>query len=651
MFYLKLAWNNLKKSKEVVAPFLLASTVLFVLSCIVSIILFSPITTNMSYGKILLTMAMVILNIFTLIMEIYSYNFYLKQRNREFGLYNILGMNKSQIGLVSSIELLIIFGLTIILGSLFSFIFSKLFYLIFVNLSHMNQLSLPFNSKGYIITSFLFLGFFVILELVGLLKIKKTSPLLLFQDHQHGELEPKGNILFAFLAILSIGIGYYLSLSSEKIAALAVLYRFFIAVVFVIIGTYLFYISFVSWYLKRKKANKRYYYKPEHFISTSQLIFRMKQNALGLANITLLACMAFVAIATTTALYTNTEDAIDKLFPKNTSIEFVSENETVAKKQLNDFVLKPLQLSQTDYIESTSTMLAFPGAKGSKLQVTAKDLNQPIPTKTSYTYLIHSKEFEKFGNKAPKLSKNQVAYFTQKGDSQLKSISVLGKTYQVVKNFKKVVYPDVTNTYYPSLIIVKDQTVFNQIVELVNTEQKYKIRPNYKVYAELNQKQLNQILDKSGNISNTKEFIAHVDQKNRFKDESYTLFGGFLFTGFLLGLTFIMGAALIIYYKQYTEGHQDKKSYKILQEVGMSQKQVKKTINSQILLVFFMPIIMSIIHFSVALVMIKQMLLLFGVTNTSLIYTVCASTIAIIIAIYFIIYSITSRTYYKIIER
>ncbi len=651
MFYLKLAWNNLKKSKEVVAPFLLASTVLFVLSCIVSIILFSPITTNMSYGKILLTMAMVILNIFTLIMEIYSYNFYLKQRNREFGLYNILGMNKSQIGLVSSIELLIIFGLTIILGSLFSFIFSKLFYLIFVNLSHMNQLSLPFNSKGYIITSFLFLGFFVILELVGLLKIKKTSPLLLFQDHQHGELEPKGNILFAFLAILSIGIGYYLSLSSEKIAALAVLYRFFIAVNFVIIGTYLFYISFVSWYLKRKKANKRYYYKPEHFISTSQLIFRMKQNALGLANITLLACMAFVAIATTTALYTNTEDAIDKLFPKNTSIEFVSENESVAKKQLNDFVLKPLQLSQTDYIESTSTMLAFPGAKGSKLQVTAKDLNQPIPTKTSYTYLIHSKEFEKFGNKAPKLSKNQVAYFTQKGDSQLKSISVLGKTYQVVKNFKKVVYPDVTNTYYPSLIIVKDQTVFNQIVELVNTEQKYKIRPNYKVYADLNQKQLNQILDKSGNISNTKEFIAHVDQKNRFKDESYTLFGGFLFTGFLLGLTFIMGAALIIYYKQYTEGHQDKKSYKILQEVGMSQKQVKKTINSQILLVFFMPIIMSIIHFSVALVMIKQMLLLFGVTNTSLIYNVCASTIAIIIAIYFIIYSITSRTYYKIIER
>ncbi|AEF25197.1 transporter permease protein [Streptococcus parauberis KCTC 11537] len=436
MFYLKLAWNNLKKSKEVVAPFLLASTVLFVLSCIVSIILFSPITTNMSYGKILLTMAMVILNIFTLIMEIYSYNFYLKQRNREFGLYNILGMNKSQIGLVSSIELLIIFGLTIILGSLFSFIFSKLFYLIFVNLSHMNQLSLPFNSKGYIITSFLFLGFFVILELVGLLKIKKTSPLLLFQDHQHGELEPKGNILFAFLAILSIGIGYYLSLSSEKIAALAVLYRFFIAVVFVIIGTYLFYISFVSWYLKRKKANKRYYYKPEHFISTSQLIFRMKQNALGLANITLLACMAFVAIATTTALYTNTEDAIDKLFPKNTSIEFVSENESVAKKQLNDFVLKPLQLSQTDYIESTSTMLAFPGAKGSKLQVTAKDLNQPIPTKTSYTYLIHSKEFEKFGNKAPKLSKNQVAYFTQKGDSQLKSISVLGKTYQVVKILK-----------------------------------------------------------------------------------------------------------------------------------------------------------------------------------------------------------------------
>lgn len=651
MFYLKLAWNNLKKSKEVVAPFLLASTVLFVLSAIVSIILFSPISSDMSYGKTLLTLSMVILNIFTLIMEIYSYNFYLKQKSREFGLYNILGMNKKHVGLVASIELVIILVFTVLLGSIFSYIFSKLFYLIFVNLSHLKQLTLPFDMKGYLVSTLLFIIFFLVLEIVGLLKIRKTSPLLLFQDQQQGELEPKGNIIFAFLSLLSIGFGYYLSISSAKIAALAVLFRFFIAVICVIIGTYLFYISFMTWYLKGKKANKNYFYKPQHFVSTSQLIFRMKQNALGLANITLLACMAFVAIATSTALYTNTESSIDKLFPKNTQFDFASEKAEEAKKNFQNYVQKPLHLDKEDYIDSNTLMVGMPGAKGREIKVTAESLNYPNPTKTSYTYILTIEDFEKFGNKIPNLNSNQVAYFTQKGDSQLKSINFLGKKYQVIKNYKKVYYPDLTNTYYPSLIVVKDQKVLNQLLKTANSKLADQLSVQYNVFADIKESQLHQITDKTGNLSDGDKFLAQVVPKESFRDESYNLFGGFLFTGFLLGLTFIMGAALIIYYKQYTEGHQDKKSYQILQEVGMSKKQVKKTINSQILLVFFMPITMAIIHFCLALVMIKQMLLLFGVTDTHLIYMVCAATIAVIIVIYFFIYSITSRTYYKIIER
>lgn len=278
MFYLKLAWNNLRKSKATVAPFLLASTVLYTFLAIVFLILLSPMTKSMSYGNSLLGLAIVVLIIFSIVMEIYSYNFLLKQRSREFGLYNILGMTKKQVGLVSTIELIILFFLTIVGGSVFSAIFSHLFYLIFVNLVHYNHLQLDINVLAFVFNSGIFAAIFIILEFVALRTIKKSSPLSLFQTASKGEKEPKGNLLLALLSVIFIGAGYYLSLSSTKIAALAVLYRFFIAVVFVIIGTYLFYISFMTWYLKRKKADKIYYYKPEHFITTSQMIFRMKEN-------------------------------------------------------------------------------------------------------------------------------------------------------------------------------------------------------------------------------------------------------------------------------------------------------------------------------------------------------------------------------------
>lgn len=242
-------------------------------------------------------------------------------------------MTKKQVGLVSTIELIILFFLTIVGGSVFSAIFSHLFYLIFVNLVHYNHLQLDINVLAFVFNSGIFAAIFIILEFVALRTIKKSSPLSLFQTASKGEKEPKGNLLLALLSVIFIGAGYYLSLSSTKIAALAVLYRFFIAVVFVIIGTYLFYISFMTWYLKRKKADKIYYYKPEHFITTSQMIFRMKENALGLANITLLAVMAFVSIATTTALYNNSNDMTNKLFPKNTNFDFLVQ---IEKQQRNN---------------------------------------------------------------------------------------------------------------------------------------------------------------------------------------------------------------------------------------------------------------------------------------------------------------------------
>ncbi|HEL0659396.1 TPA: ABC transporter permease [Streptococcus equi subsp. zooepidemicus] len=651
MFYLKLAWNNLRKSLSVTAPFLLASTVLYMLNCIVLIIMMSPISESMRHGIMLLGLAIFVLIIFATIMEIYSYNFLLKQRSREFGLYNILGMNKKQVGLVSTIELVFMYLGTVVVGSILSAIFSHVFYLIFANLVGAVHLELQINPVAFIYTTLIFAAIFGLLEVVGLIKIRKTSPLMLFRHKEQGEKEPKGNLLLAALSIILLSIGYYISLSSTKLTALDTLYRFFIAVIIVIIGTYLFYISFMTWHLKRRRQNKAYFYQPEHFVSTSQMIFRMKQNAVGLANITLLAVMAFVAIATTTALYANSEAMSNQLFPKNTHINFDNSEIDNQKEVFNRLIIEKTNKPASDFLVYYSNMVSFEVSQKETIVVTKESLLNPSPVTTGYIYLVTQDDFRALGNQLPELKDNQTAFFKQRGDSQLRQLDILGKSYTNVKNLTSVTFPEAANTYNGAVLVVKDMETLKDIQDSIQSINHTGGRASISAYADLTKADLRSISDDKGIISDGDTVIGHIETKEEYLQSTYVLTGGFLFTGFLLGLSFVLGAALIIYYKQYSEGYEDKKSYNILQEVGMSKQQVKKTINSQIVLVFFMPIAMAVLHFCVALVMLKQMLLLFGVLNTSLIYLVSAMTIGVIIVIYFTIYRITSRTYYNIIER
>lgn len=651
MFYLKLAWNNLKNSLSVSAPFLLASTVLYMLNCIVLIILMSPISENMRYGKMLLGLAIVILVLFALIMEVYSYRFLLNQRSREYGLYNMLGMTKKQISWISNLELILMYLVTVGVGSLLSAVFSHLFYLIFVNLIHSPNLTLQFQISAFILTALVFAFIFGFLALVGLVKVKKTSPLMLFRHKEKGEKEPRGNLLLAALSLIALSIGYYISLTSSTLTAFETIIRFFIAVIIVIIGTYLFYISFMTWYLKRRRQNKTYFYQPEHFVSTSQMIFRMKQHAVGLANITILAVMAFVSIATTTALYTNTESLAEQLFPRNSRITFDNPSLTHQDEIFQKLILDKIDKKASDFLIYKDTMISFEISRASKIVVTKKEVMHPNIAKTGFVYLVTQDDFRSLGNQLPQLKTGQTAFFKQKGDSQLKELDLLGYHFENVLNLKTVHFPEAANTYNPGVLVVSDEATLNNIQKTFETVTHYGFEPSITAYANLTKEEIANLLDDKGTISDNGQFIGNVETKEDYLMGTYALSGGFLFTGFLLGFSFILGAALIIYYKQYSEGHEDQKSYKILQEVGMSKEQVKKTINSQILLVFFMPITLAVVHFCAALVMLRQMLLLFGVLDSVLIYLVSAATIAIIICLYFIIYKVTSRTYYRIIER
>ncbi|WFB91094.1 ABC transporter permease [Streptococcus parasuis] len=656
MFYLKLAGQNIRKSMGVFAPFILASLVLFTLICSMFLLMLSPVMKSMGTGAVSIGLGVVVLTIFSLIMEIYSFNFLMQQRTREFGLYNVLGMNKKKVALVASIELFFIFLLVIVLGSALAGVFANVLYLIFVNLTNYSDLHFSISPLAFAMTAFLFAVIFFILELLAIRTIGKTSPLILFRASEKGEKEPKGNVLLAALGVLSLGVGYYLSLSS-KAAGVGVIYRFFIAVLFVIAGTYLFYISFMTWYLKARRKNKRYFYTPEHFITTSQMIFRMKQHATGLANITLLSVMAFVTIATTTSLYTGMSSMTSALYPKETSITYPVSDRSQGETVYQQSVLSHFPEKAEDSLTYMTYQAGLVYDGGKEIVISPVTISDPDFSKIAFTYFITQDDFRKLGNDLPELAANQVAFIRPSEKPSLKKLVLGEQTFENVVNLDQAIFPNITNTLNAAVIVVSDDTVLNTVREYYesNKSQGYPVSLDYRVFTDMTNEEVATLGEQAGdayNISDANgEFIGYVRQKTDFNNMIMGFTGGFLFTGFLLGISFLLGAALIIYYKQYSEGHEDKKSYKILQEVGMSQQTVKKTINSQTLLVFFMPLAMATLHFVVALVMLKQMLMMFGVVSSSMIYTVSGITLLAVALIYFVIYKWTSRTYYRIIER
>ncbi|MBV1944095.1 ABC transporter permease [Streptococcus parasuis] len=656
MFYLKLAGQNIRKSMGVFAPFVLASLVLFTLICSMFLLMLSPVMKSMGTGAVSIGLGVVVLTIFSLIMEIYSFNFLMQQRTREFGLYNVLGMNKKKVALVASIELFFIFLLVIVLGSALAGVFANVLYLIFVNLTNYSDLHFSISPLAFAMTAFLFAVIFFILELLAIRTIGKTSPLILFRASEKGEKEPKGNVLLAALGVLSLGVGYYLSLSS-KAAGLAVIYRFFIAVLFVIAGTYLFYISFMTWYLKARRKNKRYFYTPEHFITTSQMIFRMKQHATGLANITLLSVMAFVTIATTTSLYTGMSSMTSRLYPKETSITYPVSDRSQGETVYQQSVLSHFPEKAHDSLSYLTYQAGLVYDGGEEIVISPVTISDPDFSKIAFTYFITQDDFRKLGNDLPELAANQVAFIRPSEKPSLKKLVLGEQTFENVVNLDQAIFPDITNTLNAAVMVVGDDSVLETVRSYyeANNPQGYQVSLDYRVFTDLTNEEVASIGQQTGdsytiNDANG-EFLGYAMQKSDLNNMLLGFTGGFLFTGLLLGISFLLGVALIIYYKQYSEGHEDKKSYKILQEVGMSQKAVKKTINSQTLLVFFMPLAMATLHFFVSLVMLKQMLKEFGVVSSSMIYTVSGITLLAVALFYFIIYKWTSRTYYRIIER
>ncbi|MCJ1995499.1 ABC transporter permease [Lactococcus piscium] len=654
MFYIKLAARNFKKSLSNFAPFLLATTVMFAMTFIIANIAFSPgldKLTGAEYARFMMIAGLVIVVFFSIIIVSYSYRFLLKQRTREFGLYNILGLNKRQISTISFWELVIAFFFTVITGTIVGLILSQFLFLIFTKIIGATYFNLGISVIAIGLSVLTFFIIFCLLMVFAFLTILKHSAISLLEDSSRSEREPRGRIIVSILSILCLGTAYYMAITIKN--PLVALMSFFIAALLVIIGTYCLYMGVTIFVLKRQKANKAYYYKPEHFITTSSMLYRMKTNAVGLANITILVTMTFVTIATSVALYVGVQEVITDLFPKNTDVRVfgndISQNKTKLDGFINDNQLA--NKSRSTY-SSFTTNTDFKPDQAKHIKITTEN---SVTKDYAALLFVTRKDMIAIGNDLPEVNNDQVLMYTVQGNRDVKTMDWYGQELAVTKVSGKLKH--LTNPYTVAnayIMVVKDDQELLNLTDLFNKNNVIKSNDGSTSSQTIiiNTDTFLNLSEKNQGIVKAKESeTIRISTETEIKQLMNGLTGGFLFIGFILGMTFILGAALIIYYKQLSEGAEDKRSYRILQEIGLTKKEVKRAINSQVLIVFFMPIIVSIIHFSAAFLMIEKLIKLFGVSNTSSIATVSLITIAIISVIYYLIYRKTSKIYYRIVER
>jgi putative ABC transport system permease protein len=656
MLSFKLAVQNLKKGLKSFAPFIVASVTMFVLLFVTAAIAQSPSLEKMKGGAAvgeMMSFAMWILAIFGGIILIYSYRFLQLQRSREFGLYDILGLGKKKIALVSFFELVMSYIATVIIGTIVGIAFSKFLFLIFINMIGESNFNLAITPASILTVAAIFLLFFAVLLVIGTFIIWKSSSLDLLREASKGEKEPKSNIFMALIGIVLLVVGYGLALNVDN--PVKALSTFFLAVLAVILGTYFFYISFTVWYLKwRKKRNS--YYKPQNFITISSMLYRMKANAVGLANITILLSMTLVTLVVTIGIFLGSTQTVERSFPKEGQYTVYSQDKT--GDQLAQTLQEKAEQAGVE-VSNISTALSADFLMGNGQKVGEDTLNiTPTgdPKNAIQFSMTTLQTLKNLNENVSDISDNQINildYFS--AYPKLKEFNWFGTKHQVkdimaTQDLTK--YPIMMNITTPMLLIFPNDEALHQALNVYNKanndgEQAYQISPSVTVnfdIAEKNQEKLMNVLgDNDGDHM--------LSFRSAEMKEVRTGIGAFVFIGLVLGISFVLGAALIIYYKQLSEGVQDKRSFKILQEVGLSKDQVSKTIKSQVSMIFLLPIAMTIVHFSFAYIMISKLIGIFGIMDSQLILWVSLGTIAALAFVYWLIYKGTSRVYYNIVEK
>lgn len=656
LIYIRLAFTNLKKNKRSYIPFLVTAIITIILFFDMCMIMDNSGIKEMPGAgslKSILGFGTVIVAIFACVFLFYTNSFLIKQRRKEIGLYNVLGMGKKELSIMMFWESLIIGGVSILMGIFGGIIFGRLmFLLLYKIIGYQTSLQYEVTGSSISTTLILFAAIFFVAFLSNLIRVRKANPIELLHGGNVGEKEPRTKILLALFGVATIAAGYIMAnIVENPIEAISV---FFVAVLLVVIGTYALFIAGSIAFLKLLRKNKSFYYKAKHFHSVSGMIYRMKQNAVGLANICILSTMVLVTLSTTVSLNMGMKNIMENRFPKELILNIDQSNEetirtvnTVVAEELNRQGLQQENGYRCQYV----TMVADKEEDGFSFYA----LGDPFYFNRVLIQISPVSYYNEMTGENLELSDQEaVVYTSSKTPYGKDHFQIEDTVFSVVEEpdeipmEKKQDFP-VMESY---ILFVKDQTVINNLISSLPKAGEAPMEYSYGfdlTGSEEKKEAAASAITKR--IQNDYAIEGYVELRGVYEEDFHVFYGSFLFLGVFLGGLFLMATVLIIYYKQISEGFEDRNRYQIMQKVGMSRREVKKTVNSQIRMVFFLPLGLAVLHLMAAFRLIRRLLSSLNLTNTNLIIACTIGTILIFAVIYVFVFKMTAREYYKIVTK
>lgn len=650
------AKRNLHANRLLEIPFVLSIGIMFLLfNIMVSLLSNQYVLTRHADLPSVIQFGVVMVAIFAFIFVMYANGFLIKRRNKEFALYGILGLEKKHIRKILFIEYFVLFICALIIGVIGGYIFGKV---TFIALNYLlkdtagSLMDYPFSIKSCVSTAVLAFVLFVITLIRNNIKIYLATPVQLLGNQHKGEGEPKNRYLFLLLGFILLGAGYAIALTVQGI--LSSLVYFFSAALLVLFGTYLLYISFSIFILKLQRRNEKFYYKPTHFLSVSGLLYRMKANAVSLASVSILSTGVLITLSVTAAIYSTIQKTVDYVMPRDYSLSsdeiVTTENKDEIEHILYTAANQGLEVSnglEDDYVSYGYETAA--NRVGDELTV----LKSEQALKPYFMIVRDLASYNKRTHQQIELKDNEILMCTnQKNLLDLDQVKIGDITYTIhkVPNFIPSTYA--VESYG---IIAKDFTVMKKIGEVlqmknIDTGEYY--TPN--ITANLNWNLKSNVVDKTKYFATqttyAKEHSFDFETREAAIKKAYELNGGFLFLGILIGIIFIVGTVLITYYKQINEGYEDRDKFQIMKKVGLPDQLIHQTSNSQVLWLFLAPLAVATLHSLVASKIVSQLLGLFAVNSYMEYAQMLFAVIGIFFIVYFVIFRLTSRAYYRIVH-
>lgn len=657
-FFSKLAASNIKKNGKAYIPYILSCVMTVALFYIVKSLSYNPGLKNMVGSSTMMTMmsmCSVIIALFAIVFLFYTNNFLMKRRKKEFGVFNILGMEKSHIAKTMAWENFYVTLISIVGGLVIGLALDKAMFLLIAQVLN-EEITLGFfiSDKAIISTIVMFCIIFLLILLNSIRQIHTANPIELVTAGNAGEREPKTKWVLAILGLLSLGAGYYIALTIEN--PLTALVYFFFAVILVIIGTYMLFTAGSIALLKILRKNKKYYYKTKHFTSISGMIYRMKQNAVGLANICILSTAVLVMVSSTSSLMLGLQDVIATRYPNDF---VVYSNETSEERAYESFdTIRELQEEQNLNVTSEREYryLVFPAfINGDTFEVT-RDANFSSLGNLNNLIFVSLSDYNRVMGTDKTLAENEVLIYSDRLQFDSPTLKIFDREYSVKEKIDEfigngLIVAVAANTQF---IVLPDGPDIDELYALQKealsdgaSEIQYYYGFNSDADEETQRVFYRTLLE---------DYVGHgyegtIESKADSRSEFVGLYGGFFFIGIFLGVLFIMATVLIIYYKQISEGYDDKQRYEIMQKVGMTHQEIKNSIHSQVLTVFFLPLIVAGIHIAVAFPIINKLLALLNLLNVQLFLTCTVVCYVVFAVMYLLIYLLTARTYYKIVSK